>query len=87
MNSLVKSRGRIAKHLPNKTLDDPLNRITVDDRGRVWVTEDTTLVVLKGSEFVGAGPRRSALQQGRRHSRGGDFGGGCAGSSSLSFFR
>src|SRR5262245_47574029 len=48
MNSLVKSLGRIAKHLPNKTLDDPLNRITVDDRGRVWVTEDTTLVVLKG---------------------------------------
>jgi hypothetical protein len=44
MNSLAKSLGRIAKHLPNTTLDDPLNRITVDDRGRVWVTEDTTLL-------------------------------------------
>jgi hypothetical protein len=41
MNSL----GRITKHLPNTTLDDPLSRVTIDARGRVWVTEDTTLVV------------------------------------------
>jgi hypothetical protein len=33
MNSL----GRITKHLPNTTLDDPLSRVTIDARGRVWV--------------------------------------------------
>jgi hypothetical protein len=36
MNSL----GRITKHLPNTTLDDPLSRVTIDARGRVWVAED-----------------------------------------------
>jgi hypothetical protein len=50
MNSL----GRIARHLPNTTLDDPIARITVDARGRVWVTEDTTLVILKGHLIIEA---------------------------------
>jgi hypothetical protein len=46
------SLGRTAKHLPNITLDDPLNRITIDARGRVWVTEDTMLVILKGHLLI-----------------------------------
>jgi uncharacterized protein YutE (UPF0331/DUF86 family) len=50
MNSL----GRITRHLPNTTLDDPLARITVDARGRIWVTEDTTLVILKGHLIIEA---------------------------------
>ena len=50
MNSL----GRITKHLPNTTLGDPLDRLTVDARGRVWVTEDTTLVLLKGHLLIEA---------------------------------
>jgi hypothetical protein len=54
MNEAVRSLGRIAKHLPNTTLDDPLNRITIDARGRVWVTEDTTLAVLKGHLIIEA---------------------------------
>jgi hypothetical protein len=47
MEGAGKSLGRMAAHLPNMTMNDPLARITVDDRGRVWVTEDTTLVILK----------------------------------------
>jgi hypothetical protein len=48
------SLGRILKHLPNSTLDDPRNRITIDARGRVWVTEDTMLVILKGHLLIEA---------------------------------
>jgi hypothetical protein len=52
--SLLRSLERITKHLPNTTLDDPLNRITVDAQGKLWVTEDTTLVVLKGHLIIEA---------------------------------
>ena len=48
MNPDTDSLGRITRHLPNTTLDDPLSRMTIDARGRVWVTGDTTLVILKG---------------------------------------
>jgi hypothetical protein len=54
IDGVVRSLGRITKHLPNTTLDDPLNRITIDARGRIWVTEDTTLVLLKGHLLIEA---------------------------------
>jgi hypothetical protein len=54
MQGVVRSTGRITKHLPNTTLDDPLSRIMIDARGRVWVTEDTTLVILKGHLLIEA---------------------------------
>ncbi len=54
MAEVGKSLGRIAAHLPNTTLNDPLARITVDARGRVWVTEDTTLAILKGHLVIEA---------------------------------
>jgi uncharacterized protein YutE (UPF0331/DUF86 family) len=48
------SLGRIARHLPNSTISDPLERITIDGHGRVWVSEDTTLLVLKGHLIIEA---------------------------------
>ena len=54
MNRVANSLGRITKHLPNTRLGDPLDRLTVDARGRVWVTEDTTLVLLKGHLLIEA---------------------------------
>jgi hypothetical protein len=54
IDGVVRSLGRITKHLPNTTLDDPFNRITIDARGRIWVTEDTTLVLLKGHLLIEA---------------------------------
>jgi uncharacterized protein YutE (UPF0331/DUF86 family) len=50
----MRTLGLITKHLPNTTLDDPLKRITIDERGKVWVTEDTMLVVLKGHLLIEA---------------------------------
>ena len=54
IDGVVRSLGRITKHLPYTTLDDPLNRITIDARGRIWVIEDTTLVLLKGHLLIEA---------------------------------
>ena len=54
IDGVVRSLGRITKHLPNTTLDDPFNRITIDARGRIWVNEDTTLVLLKGHLLIEA---------------------------------
>ena len=49
---LMTSLERTLKHLPISTLDGPLNRITIDARRRVWVTEDTMLVILKGHLLI-----------------------------------
>jgi hypothetical protein len=45
--NLLSSLDRIAKHLPNTSIDH-LSRFTVDERGRIWVEEDTTLIILRG---------------------------------------
>jgi uncharacterized protein YutE (UPF0331/DUF86 family) len=49
----MESLGRIVKHLPNITLD-PRSRITVDESGHIWTTDDTTLVILKGHLLIEA---------------------------------
>ena len=53
MEEVTNSLGRITKHLPNTTLDH-LGRIAVDARGRVWVTDDTMLIILKGHLLIEA---------------------------------
>ncbi len=53
MEGALNSLGRIAKHLPNTTLDH-LSRITVDARGKVWVTDDATVILLKGHLLIEA---------------------------------
>jgi hypothetical protein len=42
--SLIASLDRISKYLPNASLD-PLSRVKLDDKGRLWVDEDTILIV------------------------------------------
>jgi hypothetical protein len=54
MEGTETSLRRLAAHLPNMTLNDPIARITVDKRGRVWVAEDTTLVILRGHLVIEA---------------------------------
>jgi hypothetical protein len=54
MDGVLKSLGRITKHLPNTTLDDRISRITIDARGKIWVTEDAALVLLKGHLLIEA---------------------------------
>jgi hypothetical protein len=44
--SMIASLDRIGRYLPNTTLD-PLSRVKFDDKGRLWVDEDTILIVLR----------------------------------------
>jgi len=50
----MESLHRIVEHLPNTTLEDPFSRITVDTDGRIWMADDTTLVILKGHLIIEA---------------------------------
>jgi hypothetical protein len=45
------SLGRISKYLPNTSLN-PLSRVKLDDKGRLWVNEDTILIVLRGHLII-----------------------------------
>jgi hypothetical protein len=49
--SIMTSLGRISAYLPNTRLDH-FPRVRIDDRGRVWVEEDTILIVLRGHLIV-----------------------------------
>ena len=49
--TLITSLGRISKYLPNTSLD-PLSRVKIDDKGRLWVEEDTILIVLRGHLII-----------------------------------
>jgi len=42
---------RISKYLPNTSLD-PLSRVKIDDKGRLWVDEDSILIVLRGHLII-----------------------------------
>jgi hypothetical protein len=48
---LMASLDRISKYLPNTSLD-PLSRVKIDDKGRLWVDEDTVLIVLRGHLII-----------------------------------
>jgi hypothetical protein len=49
--SMMASLDRIQKYLPNTTLDS-FSRIKIDDKGRLWVDEDTILIVLRGHLLI-----------------------------------
>ena len=49
--SVMTSLGRISRYLPNTDLDR-LSRIRVDGKGRIWVDEDTILIILRGHLII-----------------------------------
>jgi len=49
--SALTSLGRISNYLPNNRLDH-LSRVKIDSRGRLWVDEDTVIIILRGHLIV-----------------------------------